>query len=232
MDIPANVEGMSQEQKDALLKGLLSVLETKEGKRNFAKIVTNPVYRGEPTRKGWPYYKERFAVPLIQILLQMKEDGKARIFPYVRYVRYTRHSLHARLYQSIRYIQDCHSDPALKEYARTLGVFKRASGIEISQKSGESNEMPCDIFNESIEEQSFDQLVSKITEFLNTAKPGEVLRVDRLHLTSIEVDEIKLMLDAASNQFMGRICAEYIKIVRPDEDLMKKLETLTHDTSS
>jgi hypothetical protein len=185
------------------------------------------------SRANAPYYKEKFALQVKEILDGMEKDRQDIIFRYDEHPKISRNTLYLRLNQSALYLVeklDTISSPKdaslsllglpLYHYSRLIELLtitrERDIGVRFSfEEDGRNSELgnlkPMKVLSK-LECPKWRQ---EMESFVDEGRPGEVFHKKGLALTPEEVLDIKTSFASLEN-IMAIVKPTEIKIVKKD----------------
>ena len=212
---PAPNSGPPQDLADKLkyldketLAALVSTLTMPaDRKRRLAKYVKTP------------YYDKKFAKQLIPVLEAMQRDGKPRMYRYSKIGgRLQARTLRARLYYSLRYIQDAEDADfaAYTEFARTISIETEKAGIYFGPKRPTDFDLTgFEEYDESLHGANAPSWRYKLAEFLKSDEVGKQFTMTELELSEEEIEDAELRIANADN-VIGSVTRNMIKLVKID----------------
>lgn len=173
--------------------------------------------QGWSRRSNAPYYKERYALQLKEVLDAMIEDHQVRLYRYSEWPGMSPQSLYLRINQSIRYLCDCMDTPEHK-YARfceTLVLSReRNIGVRIEIRNGLETSDHVFAPSSVVPQYEAPRWRQKIETWLEEAEPEHgPLLIENLMLSPDEVRELKLQFAGLQNVQVS-ITATTIKLLK------------------
>lgn len=210
-----------REVRQDTIKRLVETLfeNDKTRQRLTDAILRSDEIRRRPTQwKGAsnaPYYKERFALELKVNVDDMIADGENRMYRYSEFRDYTPTSLYLKINQSFRYLIDYLDTPDHKYriFRECVSITKhKGQGILISfnkdiRKGGDDKFIPTKV------DRNGSAWRAEMDDFLENASEGHCFYRDKLMLTSDEVEELRMSLDALEG-IVANVKTTSIKIVK------------------
>ena len=196
--------------KEEALQLQESILLLKREKSNKPKISRH--------LKRMTYYRERFALQMKAIIDEMilesgKGEFKERFFKYESYQDVlTKNSLYLKISQSWLYLRN-ELDPEgiYKRFAEQICIVRRKDGIRIQYQKDDTSELIADIVVPEKEQRK--EYMSKIEEFLDTAKEGDEITIPQLRLTDEEISNVEASVCQLEN-FIYKILPNKIWMVK------------------
>lgn len=201
-----------QIQKDPSQRGRVLKLLTGDSNAAIARLLSI-------RKHNMPYYKAHFAMELKFILDRMIQSRRTQEFRYIDFPRLSKHSLYLKVYQSFLYLID-HADPD-GEYIKLRNdteIFKSENGVRI--RCVNKDRAPLNVAEEVDDAAPpLPPWRVKIDGFLQNGKVGEKLIIDKLSLTTEQVEDLQTLLQEVDG-VLFKLEPHRVLLVKPrPEDL-------------
>jgi len=198
---------------------LKKIFVNPEHQAKVVDILVNNKPRNWSRRSNAPYYREVYALEVKAVIDRMLVDRLDSCYDYEHFkkIGMNRDTVYTRVYQGIRYLLD-NLDTEDHKYARFMEMVRlerdRGVGVVLRfipefREANVSSFTPTKV----IPKEKVPQWKDDITEYLEKGEAGKPLFIDKLALTTEEINDIKLSLHGLKG-VISNITAHSIKIIK------------------